>query len=476
MINKQPPRTRIVQPQIAAPQLKKLPVAPPVYRPQPVPKVLQRKVAGPQPSARPAQPKRPPVAPPVYRPQPVPKVLQPKAAPRPAPVFRNARSVVQRFITINDYNGEKVVFRQPFAALTEELIKTIKDTPNSKARVGRGWQGALRENYIRPHSEQGPFANVNALIKALAKDHPPPTQKRLQKNEERRVLKRKHDEQLKKVNTKVANKGKRIRRVSYKGGKKYNDEYAKTQHHKTNVTNLENTFRPTNKGQVHDLTTGNEFQSVYAMKTANLPPNTKGTKLENVYMPTHVSPFPPIPTRTVPFEMVDDRLRLTTASDDGSYKTGEESNSSMLVALELTRLEEDNLPTLMRHELVQHNVLSRNYEHDPIGKFALYEVPKANKPNNQLNSLVDQNTWNTYEEIQKVPNFQNIELGLNVNSLPPTTKRATVGSFVTAMNEYEKNPNKETQNNLTKQGFYAQRGNMGFHCDTPPGSPFHGEY
>lgn len=58
---------------------KRLPVAPPVYRPQPVPKVLQRKVATAPPSNASVLPQRkPPVAPPVYRPQSPPKVLQAK--------------------------------------------------------------------------------------------------------------------------------------------------------------------------------------------------------------------------------------------------------------------------------------------------------------------------------------------------------------------------------------------------------------
>ena len=48
------------------------PTAPPVYRPQPVPRCLQPKAATPSPS---------PAAPPVYRPQPAPKVLQRKASP-----------------------------------------------------------------------------------------------------------------------------------------------------------------------------------------------------------------------------------------------------------------------------------------------------------------------------------------------------------------------------------------------------------
>lgn len=68
-----------IQPKIATfAQKPKQPVAPPVYRPQPVPKVLQTKAASPIKAANPSR--RAPVAPPVYRPQPTPKVLQRKTA------------------------------------------------------------------------------------------------------------------------------------------------------------------------------------------------------------------------------------------------------------------------------------------------------------------------------------------------------------------------------------------------------------
>lgn len=59
------------------------PVAPPVYRPQPTPKILQTKTATgrqPQPQQQPAPVRNTPAPPPVYRPQPAPKVLQPKSA------------------------------------------------------------------------------------------------------------------------------------------------------------------------------------------------------------------------------------------------------------------------------------------------------------------------------------------------------------------------------------------------------------
>jgi len=73
------PAPRVLQRKTVAqpPSTQAKPIAPPAYRPQPVPKVLQRKTNGsPQPAN---QPKRAPVAPPVYRPQPK-RILQPKAA------------------------------------------------------------------------------------------------------------------------------------------------------------------------------------------------------------------------------------------------------------------------------------------------------------------------------------------------------------------------------------------------------------
>lgn len=97
-----PPKKSPFAPQ---PVARKPPPAPPAYRPQPTPKVLQRKVA--TPARHPAtQPARAPQAPPVYRPN-TPKVLQPmtarglapratpQAPARPAP-FHSRAGVVQR--------------------------------------------------------------------------------------------------------------------------------------------------------------------------------------------------------------------------------------------------------------------------------------------------------------------------------------------------------------------------------------------
>jgi len=85
-----PHRPGVAQPKMAAiPHLKKQPVAPPVYRPQPAPKAVQPKLANA------AQNRAPRTAPPVYRPE-VKKFVQPKMAaaaqaPRPTkapPVYR----------------------------------------------------------------------------------------------------------------------------------------------------------------------------------------------------------------------------------------------------------------------------------------------------------------------------------------------------------------------------------------------------
>ena len=73
---------RVLQPKTVLPQPQvKRPAAPPAYRPQPVPKVLQTKTAVVrQPPLN--QPQRKPVAPPVYRPEQK-RIVQPKIMSRP---------------------------------------------------------------------------------------------------------------------------------------------------------------------------------------------------------------------------------------------------------------------------------------------------------------------------------------------------------------------------------------------------------
>ena len=81
--------------QRATPAVRKTPAAPPAYRPQPVPKVLQRKAdndSKPQTQTKTRELK----APPAYRPQPTPRVLQAKTR---QPLARPASGVVQAMKT-----------------------------------------------------------------------------------------------------------------------------------------------------------------------------------------------------------------------------------------------------------------------------------------------------------------------------------------------------------------------------------------
>lgn len=68
----------------------KQPTAPPVYRPQPAPKVLQGRMTNATP--KPNQTSAGPVAPPAYRPQPLPKVLQTKQRGDASPPALKART------------------------------------------------------------------------------------------------------------------------------------------------------------------------------------------------------------------------------------------------------------------------------------------------------------------------------------------------------------------------------------------------
>ena len=108
---------RTLAPQVA--QMKTPPSAPPVYRPQPVPRVLQRKAAptphtgnnNRAPASAAAPPARHPQTSPIYRPQPLPRVLQSKmsgeqsrivtvsTSPAPAATTQPQRqqAIVQRF-------------------------------------------------------------------------------------------------------------------------------------------------------------------------------------------------------------------------------------------------------------------------------------------------------------------------------------------------------------------------------------------
>jgi hypothetical protein len=91
-VNKKPPRTQGISQPFNSQERRAPQNAPPVFRPQPVPKVLQKKSAPVQPPHTVQSPHRP-VAPPVYRPE-AKKMVQPKVVStqpgplNPPPVYR----------------------------------------------------------------------------------------------------------------------------------------------------------------------------------------------------------------------------------------------------------------------------------------------------------------------------------------------------------------------------------------------------
>jgi hypothetical protein len=111
-------RSTVVQPKAsAASPVRRPPVAPPAYRPQTLPRVLQAK---PLPGVQPADPAtRAGVAPAVYRPQPAPRVLQTKIAlGQKAPAQQSSRQHVAQPV----YRPEqgKIAQAKPVAAIQAE--------------------------------------------------------------------------------------------------------------------------------------------------------------------------------------------------------------------------------------------------------------------------------------------------------------------------------------------------------------------
>lgn len=211
------PVSLTAQPKAAgASQTRKMPVAPPAYRPQPVPKVLQRKMAIAQ-SSQAAQPRRQPVAPPVYRPE-VKKIVQPKMAatqthkppkapsvyrpeqrkvlqpklisqpqltsqprqpPTPPPVYRPGSSTIQRKIIEKTVYGKKIYYsdQDPKTSFNTREEAEIHELTLGLPRVDEGTRGPTLYNYTHTKSHcqissvganQGPHTLGHAAIsKAL---------------------------------------------------------------------------------------------------------------------------------------------------------------------------------------------------------------------------------------------------------------------------------------------------------------------
>ena len=128
------------------------PVAPPVYRPQPVPKVLQRKVSPVQnPNA--AQAPRLPVAPPVYRPQATQGVQAKLAGPtqtKPQPVAAPVRHprVVPKVLQMKKTTSQPAPHKQPPGPLIGRRSSVVqrkygRDTYVEVNGPGGTWYGVV---------------------------------------------------------------------------------------------------------------------------------------------------------------------------------------------------------------------------------------------------------------------------------------------------------------------------------------------
>ena len=158
------------------------PVAPPVYRPQPVPKVLQRKTSPGQ-NPHPAQPPHRPVAPPVYRPQPKPAIAQAKVAVPSrvvTPAAGQTNSVVQQYTSENiraldgagtmselknyfipdKYNGQRIYRSNSVAAPTSSI-----GMGKTKTHSGKTYRLYKSKKFLKDCLHTAEEINADAKLK-----------------------------------------------------------------------------------------------------------------------------------------------------------------------------------------------------------------------------------------------------------------------------------------------------------------------
>jgi hypothetical protein len=522
-------------------QPKAAPVAPPVYRPQPIPRVLQTKQAihkgpvGPnapaitsvrpsnvrpqtvQPSIRPSvhgtvrpQPQRPgapavkSVAPPVYRPNPQPHVVQRRTviqparppaisvhmkaacAARPPQVQANA-GVVQGVIVIKQY-GKKNKERR-FTVKNSRSDSTRHKSADflisrlDKYRFAPGWISHVRDMVgDSPPTPDHEYNTIKDLATDIGKTFPPMDEKKKRKRDRVNEISRKHKKKLRKLDSNQYEPGKKLRLGSFVGASKLIEELSRLPTLQQNITDLTTNFHPTpSGGKSLELETGNIYQDYVALLMSNLGNDVKGAYLEKKYHRINdglgVSPG----IRQDPFVELSDRLKCTVTHGDGAYKQ-DEIPGDELVTFENIRLPENTVPLQFRHMLVEDNQLEAKKEYNPIGPYALSEIPGATKGKKLNNRLMDQNAFTIYERVKTIDNTTVI--GNNTN-LPQGTNQSTLTSYITSFDNVRKQHTQQTQNEFHKQNFYVARSMFGPFYDendspfvpkTPPGSPFNQDY
>ncbi len=499
-------------------QPKAAPAAPPPYRPQPTPRVLQTKSAinkGPVATnshraasvtpqlMKPGTAVVNRVAPPVYRPNPAPRVLQRRTEvqrPVPPPGQRSpvqmkaqtpvrplpanpTTSVVQRIVVIKSFKSHgKVTFKirsskdEDRLNTADTLIGELKDKG-----FARGWIGALREMVGNKKSTYT-YNTLDELADDLAEDFPLMKESKKRKREERKDIEEKHKANKRNVKRKIARKGQDVRTGSFVGGTKLIKEISKTKVHKQNIKDLNSDFSLTKTGgKSLKLETGNIYQSQLAFSLANFGDDVRGAHLEGNYNRMNEG-HGKGEIRTTPFIKISDRLRRTVVYREGAYKPGETVGKD-LSTFENIRLPENTIPSVFRHMLVDDGKLKDVDEFDPTGPYAFSEIPQATKGEKDNNQLMNYNSYMVFDEVKKIDD--STVIGRNAKKMPKGTNLSTLSSYTTAYNNVISNHNQQTQNAFHLENFRISRATFGpfydenkkpFVPSSPPGSPFNSDY
>ena len=206
-----------------------------------------------------------------------------------------------------------------------------------------------------------------------------------------------------------------------------------------------------------------------ALSLANLDPDVKGARLEGNYVRVNDGLGPSAGIRTKRFGTVPTRLRKTVVYGDGAYKKGEIVDEHLII-FENVRLGENTGPSQMRTLLVDQGEVKNTEEFNPVGRYALSEMPGATKGLPENNRLMDQNSYRILKRVEQKVDHSTV-IGRNANMLPPGTNVSTVESYLEAFNNVRNEHNQENQNEYHKQNFYIARGMSGLMVHTPPPSP-----
>lgn len=393
--------------------------------------------------------------------------------------------VIQRVIVIEQFGAKKVKRKftvkksnsdRSYPKSADRLISAFEDKG-----LKAGWIGHLRKMVGGPTKHR--FNTLKDLLAELAKTYPLVDVNKKRKREEKNQLLNQHKDNLGNIETKYSQPGKKIRRGSFVGMNKLTTELSRTKALKQNIKTLNSNYEKTKSGgKSLKLDTGNVFQSQLAFSLAPFDDNVMGAYLEGNYNRVNDGLGTSEGIRQDPFVEIPTRLKRTVVYGEGAYKPGE-TVSEDLFTFENVRLGENTVPFEFRHMLVEEKKLKSSEEFNPIGNYALSEIPGATKGETKNNQLMDQNAFRIFEQVKTIDN--STVIGRNSNNLPPGTTTTTLSNYFDSYNKVTTNHTKQTQNEFHRQNFYITRSIFGPFYDendnqfvpkTPPGSPFNQDY